>query len=155
MPAPTAYAMSKMLTQLTGRPVGFTLKPKTTPSTIKPIYGVYRVQPDETTILVRADLRLLASLGGLLVGLPDHIVSERVEESPLGELLRDAIHEVFNVASTPLSSEGRAVFKTMHSDVQQLHHSARELLSCPILATSFDVSISGYTGGEFAVYSGL
>jgi hypothetical protein len=153
MSAPTAYGMSKMLTQLTGREVSFHLKAKPAPSSPHPLYGVYEGQPEEKTMVVKADLRLLASFGGLLVGLPDPVVAEQASEVPLGELLRDAIHEVLNVSSTPLSVNSRVVFKTMHTSLQELSPSAREVLNHPSLTTCFDVSVAGYTGGEMIVYN--
>jgi hypothetical protein len=147
--------MSKTLSQLTGREVGFTLKPKPTPSGSKPIYGIYTVLPENDPIVMKADIRLLASFGGALVGLPDAVVADRAKEVPMDEVLRDAIHEVFNVCSTPLSARHRVMFKSMHTEAHQLDSSARDLLNCSILATCFDVSIWGYTGGELIVYSGL
>jgi hypothetical protein len=52
----------------------------------------------------------------VLVGLPDPTVKERLGASPIEELLRDAIYEVLNIASTIFTSEDRAVFSKMMTD---------------------------------------
>ena len=94
MPEPTPLSLSHLFTQLIGRKVTFaptTISPETK---IKQMYGIYNVLPHETAIVVKADLPLLASLAGVMVGLPDSAVKECLAKSPLEELLRDAIHEV-------------------------------------------------------------
>jgi hypothetical protein len=144
-----------MFSQLTGLQVSFTAKPRSTPSKSKLIYGVYSELPGQSTILLRADLPLLASIGGALVGLPDSLVNERIRATFLDETLRDAMHEVLNVTSTLLSTAHRVVFKTMYTDAAHLSGPALSILNSPILATVFDVSIKGYTGGEFSIFADL
>ena len=153
MTPPTAFALSKMYTQLLGREIGFALKSASTPSKSKPVFGVYQAQPTDETIVVKGDLPLMGSLAGVMVGLPAASIADRLKEAKLDELLGDAIHELFNITSTPLSTDNRVVFKTMHLEPVFLSSQAEEVLRKPLYTTRFDVSISGYPGGEFQVLS--
>src|SRR5271163_2620811 len=100
MAEPTAYALSKHLSELVGRKVAFAVTAAAAETKIKQIYGIYTVLPYETAVLIKTDLPLLGSLGGVLVGLPDSAVKEHLAASPMDELMRDAMHEVLNVTST-------------------------------------------------------
>ena len=116
MSEPTPYALSKHLTGLMGRKGTFTQTVVAPETKIKQMYGIYTVLPHETAIVVKADLPLLGSLGGVLVGLPDSAIKEHLAATPVEELLRDAIHEVLNVTSTVVTTEGRAVLVKMIAD---------------------------------------
>src|ERR1700761_8398365 len=116
MAQPTPFALSKLLSELIGRKVTFAQTTVAPETKIKQMYGIYTVLPHETAIVVKADLPLLGSLGGVLVGLPDSTVKEHLAATPVEELLRDAIHEVLNISSTVVTNEGRAVFVKMTAD---------------------------------------
>ncbi len=147
----TPYVLSKMLTQLLARNVTVALQLKPSPSRPKLIYGVYQSVPQGETVVVKSDLALMGSLGGVLVGLPSDAVGDQIKAGQLGEALRDGIHEVFNITSTPLSVNGRIVFQTMHTDNTSLKGAARETIDSPALATRFDISLPGYAGGQFDI----
>jgi hypothetical protein len=147
----TGYALSTMLTQLTGRDVGFALKLKPAPYKGQLIYGVYTTVPHHGTVVVKAELALLGSFAGALVMLPNDVITGRIKTLPLEELLRDAIHEVLNVTSTCFASGGRVVFQTMHFDENLLGEAAQAVFRKPGTVTHFDVTVKGYTGGQFAV----
>jgi hypothetical protein len=155
MISPNARALSKMFSTLTGLSVSCVAKPRFTSSSAKLVYGIYNELPEHDTILLRADLHLLASLAGSLVGLPDSLVTARIGGASLDETLRDAIRDVFNYTSTLLSTSHRVVFKSMCTDVQYLNGPARSILNSPVLAATFDVSIPGYTGGQLSIFSDL
>jgi hypothetical protein len=144
-----------MYSQLLGREIGFSLRPAGTVSKAKPIFGVYKTVPVDDTIVVRADLPLFGTLAGVFVGLPAPSVAERLKTGQLDEVLSDGIHELFNITSTPLSTESRVVFKTMHLESACLSESATKVLAKPIVTTSFDVTIGGTPGGLFQVLNGL
>ena len=153
MPEPTPLSLSHLFTQLIGRKVTFaptTISPETK---IKQMYGIYNVLPHETAIIVKADLPLLASLAGVMVGLPDSAVKECLAKSPLEEVLRDAIHEVLNVASAALTNEGRAVFARMVTDTGLIDGVAGQLFKKPDRRTYFNVLVDGYQGGKFTVFA--
>jgi hypothetical protein len=65
------------------------------------------VFPNETAVVVKADLPLLGSLAGILVGLPDSAVKEHLAATPMEELLRDAVYELLHIASAVITTEGR------------------------------------------------
>jgi hypothetical protein len=151
MAEPTSFALSRRFSQLTGRKVTFVQAPAVPESTGPKIYGVYTVVPDETAIIVRADLRLLASMAGALVGWPDPVVKEHLAATPMEELLRDAIYEVFNVASSGLEIGSRVVFTKMVFNTAYIDGAAGEVLKKPGHRSHFNVSVDGYVGGRMTI----
>jgi len=63
--------------------------------------------------ILQLDLPLLGSLGGALLGLPSDTIKEGLMSPTGDEPLRDAMHEVLNVASTIISIDHRAIFQSM------------------------------------------
>jgi hypothetical protein len=96
---------------------------------------------------------LLGSLAGVMVGLPDSAVKACLAVSPVEELLRDAIHEVLNIASTVVTNEGRAVFTRMVADTAFIDGAAEKLFKKPDRRTYFNVLVDGYQGGKFTIYA--
>ncbi len=153
MSEPTPYALSKHLTGLIGRKVTFTQTVVAPETKIKQMYGIYTVLPHETAIVVKADLPLLGSLGGVLVGLPDSAIKEHLAATHVEELLRDAIHEVLNVTSTVVTTEGRAVLVKMIADPILIDGAAGKVLKKPDHRSYFNVTVDGYQGGKFTIFS--
>ena len=104
MSEPTPYGLSRCFTQLLGRKVTFVQTTFALDMHIRQMYGIYTVLPHETAIVVKADLPLLGSFAGALVGLPDPAVREHLRAMPLEELMRDAICEVLNIACAAVIS---------------------------------------------------
>jgi hypothetical protein len=117
------------------------------------IYGIYNLLPYETAILVKADLPLMGSFGGALVGLPDLAVKEHLRPTPIEELLRDAICEVLNIVAASLTTEGRAVFTKMVTDPSYIDGAAGNVYKKPDHRSYFNVSVDGYQGGRFSILS--
>ncbi|MGA3222753.1 MAG: hypothetical protein ABSC65_03270 [Acidobacteriaceae bacterium] len=151
MSEPTPYALSKLFSELIGRKVAFTQTTVAPETKIKQLYGIYTVLPHETAIVVKSDLPLLGSLAGVLVGLPDSSVKEHLAKSPLEELMRDAIHEVLNIASAVITTEGRAVFIKMVADPVLIDGAPGKVLKKPDHKSYFNVSVDGYQGGKFTI----
>jgi hypothetical protein len=120
---------------------------------IRQMYGIYTLLPQETAIVVKADLPLLGSFAGALVGLPDAAVKEHLRANPLDELMRDAICEVLNVASASVATESRAVFQKLVADPAYIDGAAGKVLKSPDHRSYFTVSIDGYQGGRLTVLS--
>jgi hypothetical protein len=153
MPEPTPYGLSRHFSQLLGRKVAFVQTTAALDMKIKQMYGIYAVLPFDTAIVVKADLPLLGSFAGALVGLPDSVVKERLGKTPIEELLRDAIYEVLNIAAAELSGEGRAVFTKMVTDRAYIDGAAGKVLLKPDHRNYFNVTVDGYQGGKFTVFS--
>jgi hypothetical protein len=153
MPEPTPYLLSKHFAHLIGREVTFVQTASETKSKARQIYGLYTVFPTETSLVVKADLALLGSFAGALVGLPDAEVSQRLAGAKMEELLRDAICEVFNVASAVVAIEGRAVFDTMVTDRTYISGDAEEVLMNPFHRSHFNVTVEGYQPGRSNIFS--
>src|ERR1700760_3051585 len=144
MSEPTPFALSKLLTDLIGRKVTFTQTTAAAETKVKQMYGIYRVVPHETAIVVKADLPLLGSLAGVLVGLPDSAVKEHLAATPVEELLRDAIHEVLNIASAVITHNGRAIFVKMVADPILIDGEAGKVFKKPDHRSYFNVLVDGY-----------
>jgi hypothetical protein len=150
---PTPFALSKLFTDLIGRKVTFTQTTAAAETKVKQMYGIYRVLPGETAIIVKSDLPLLGSIAGVLVGLPDAAVKEHLAATPVEELLRDAIHEVLNIASAVITHQGRAVFVKMVADPVLIDGEAGKVLKKPDHRSYFNVLVEGYQGGKFTIFA--
>jgi len=155
MSQPTPYALSQHLTDLIGRKVSFTQTTASMESSVKYVYGIYKVLPYDTAIVVKTELPLLGSFAGVLVGLPDEDVKERLKVSPVEELLRDAMYEVLNITSTVVTTEGRAIFEKMVFDKAYVDGKAGTVMLKPGHRSYFDVAVDGYQGGKFTVLAPL
>ncbi len=153
MAEPTPYALSHLFTALIGRKVTFAQTTVAAETKVKQMYGIYNVLPHETAIVVKSDLPLLGSIAGVLVGLPESAVKEHLAVNPIDELLRDAIHEVLNVASAVITTEGRAVFIKMVSDPVFIEGAAGTVLKKPDHRSYYNVLVDGYQGGKFTIFA--
>jgi hypothetical protein len=153
MSEPTPYALSQHFSQLIGRKVAFAQTTVAVDGKVKQMYGIYNVLPHERAIVVKAELPLLGSMAGALVGLPDSAVKEQLTKTPIEEVLRDAIHEVLNVASTVITTDGRAVFTKMVPETGFIDGAAAEMFKKPDHRSYFNVTVDGYTGGKFTVFA--
>jgi hypothetical protein len=153
MSEPTPFCLSRLFSQLVGRKVTFTQTTAAVDSKIRQMYGIYTVFPNQTAIVVKSDLSLFASLAGILVGLPDSAVKEHLVFDPVEEFLRDAIYEVFNIASAAVTAGDRAVFTKMVTEPSYIDGAAGNVFKKPSRRSYFNVSVDGYQGGKFTVLS--
>jgi hypothetical protein len=155
MAEPSPYILSQRFSKLTGRKVTFVQTTMALDKKVGQIYGIYTLLPLESAIVVKADLPLMGSLAGALVGLPDQAVTEHLRATPMEELMRDSISEVLNVAAAAVTTEGRAVFTKMVTDPAYLEGAAQKVYKEPFHRSYFAVTIEGYQGGRFAIFSPL
>jgi hypothetical protein len=153
MSEPSAFLLSKAFSQLTGRKVAFVQGTALPESKMRQVYGIYSVMPHDVAIVVKADLLLLGSIAGALVGLPDQAVKEHLKTAPIEELMRDAILEVLNIAAASITTEGRAVFSKMVTDPAYIDGPAEKAFKQPFRRNYFNVTIEGYQGGKFTILS--
>ena len=151
--APTAFTLAKLFSGLTGRDVSFSLVLSPPESKLPQIYGTYQVLPEKSPLVVKTDLALLAGMAGALLGFPYETALERAMEKPMGEIIRDAMHEVLNVASTGLSTGRRVTLSTMVQDTVFCNSDVLDLIQKPQLKTQFKVSIGNEAQGLFSVFS--
>jgi hypothetical protein len=155
MAEPTPFAITQLFGGLVGRNVTVTQVTKYLPNKVKQMYGTYLVKPMDSTRIVQADLPLLGSLAGCLLGLPSDAVKERVGAAEIEEGFRDAIHEVLNIASTIVSTEYRAVFQKMFADPVYLPSEAADTFKDPVYRNYFTIKVDGYEGGNFNILAPL
>jgi hypothetical protein len=153
MSEPTPYALTQLFSGLVGRKVAFAQTTVYVDQKTKQIYGIYNVLPDNRPIVVKADLPLLGSMAGAMVGLPDSSVKERLGANPMEEVLRDAIHELLNVASAVVTGEGRAVFTKMVMETVYIDGAAGEMFKKPDHRSYFNVTVDGYQGGKLSIFA--
>lgn len=153
MADPKPFTIAQLFTDLVGRNVSCTQIAKPGARTVKQMYGVYIIKPKDSVAVIQADLPVLGSLGGAMLGLPPDSVKERLAEPALDESLRDAIHEILNIASTIVSTECRAIFRGMQTDASLLPEPAVSLLSDPIFRSYFNVAVDGFDGGLFSLFT--
>lgn len=154
MSQPTPFNLSQRFSQLIGRKVTFTQTTGAPPAIkTKQVYAVYTTVPEHSAVVVQADLRLLASFAGSLVGLPNTSVTERLATTPIEELLRDAISEVLNIASSAITTEGRVVFSKMVPEPIYIDGVAETVFRKPDHKSFFDVLVDGYQGGRFSIFA--
>ena len=153
MSEPSSFLLSRLFSQLIGRKVTFAPATAVLDTKTKQMYGIYTLLPHGTAIVVKADLPLLGSFAGVLVGLPDSAIKQRLGVIPMEELLRDAIHEVLNIASAAITTEGRAVFIKMVTDPAYIDGAAEPVFKKPDYKSYFNVSVDGYQGGKFSVFA--
>lgn len=148
----SAFALTRLLSDLTGRKVQVAESDGETDARTPSCVGTYTVQPESSSIVIKIDTLLLGSLGGALAGLPEALVKQQVASS-IDEMLRDAMHEVLNITSSALTTEGRAVLKSMMTEKQQVDAASREAFSRSHTRVYYSATISGYPGGNIALYA--
>jgi hypothetical protein len=151
MAEPKPLTIAQLFSSLVGRAVNFTqvLKPPVTNA--KQAYGTYLIKPADSLRIVQLDLPLLGSFGGSLLGIPSETVKERLMSPTSDEPLRDAMHEILNVASTIVSIENRAIFQTMF--LGEAPKTIMESLKNPAYRSYFTVTVNGYEGGAFSIFA--
>ena len=137
----TALSLSRFFSDLTGRHVSFSIA--TSSSSVKgtQMYGLYHVAADATPLLLRLHLDTLAAMGGALLGLPEDLAIEKAKQTPLDEPLRDAMHEVLNIASTAISPDARIIFKCMAKSTGAFPSDAAELMQTACHKSAYRVAV--------------
>jgi hypothetical protein len=151
MAEPTSLSMATLFSDLIGRRVNFSEQLNAIPPHGEQIYCAYLIKPMDSYRVIKADLSLLSSFAGALIGLSPETIKERVAEAKLDETLRDALHEVMNIASRIVTLGQRGVFKGMFGDPGQLPPEARDTLRDPRHSSYYRVTVDGYEGGAFSL----
>jgi hypothetical protein len=151
MPEPTAFVLTRHFTNLINRRADFKPAPTAPENKLPKVYGIYSIHPGEAALVLKADLALMGSMAGAMVGLPEDEVAQRLRSTPLDELIQDAMHEVCNVASGVLAFEGRAVFKSLQLKEGTLKPNAQLALKQPKHRAHFTVDVEGYSGGLLSI----
>lgn len=151
MPKGTAFDFGRILSDLTGKRVTVTQSSTPFESSKNKAYGVFDVFPERFPALLGADLPLLASLGGALMGMPDALIRSSLSDGEPNDALKDAMHEVLNILSSVLLSEGRPVLRAMELREQRGFLLFSEMTRRPTYQNKFSVTLPGYTGGEMVV----
>lgn len=148
----SAFALTCLLSDLTGRKVQVVESDGEADARTPSCVGTYAVQPDGSSIVMKIDTLLLGSLGGALTGLPEPLVKQQVA-SGVDEMLRDAMHEILNITSSALTTEGRAVLKSIVTEKQQADTASHEAFRRSHTRVYYRATISGYPGGNIALYA--
>ena len=153
MPELKATSFSSLATNLVNRPVTFAPGKPVNVATPQ-IYAIYDVLPHDGLVVVKADVRLLASLGGALMGLPNDGLAEHIKGSSLLEPLSDAAYEILNIASKVVTATGRAVLKAVVNNPESLDQASALTIKNGQQRSYFNVTVQDYSGGMFCVFGG-
>lgn len=151
MPEPILHRLTRHFTNLIGRKVTFAQATGASDQKTSSVYGVYKLVSSGGAVVVKADLALLGSFAGALVGLPDSEVKRHLASMPIEELLRDAMYEVLNIASAVVVVEERAVLTAMVTDAFYVQGEAAKILKSPSDKVEFNVTVDGYQGGRLVL----
>ncbi len=151
MAEPSSSSMATLFSDLIGRRVTFSEQLNAPPANREQIYSVYLIKPMDSYRVVKADLWLLSSFAGALIGLSPETIKERVEEAAPDEPLKDALGEVMNIASRIVTLEHRGIFKGVYGDPGQMPPGARSTLRDPCYSSYYTVTVDGYEGGAFSL----
>ncbi|MDE1161578.1 MAG: hypothetical protein PW792_06475 [Acidobacteriaceae bacterium] len=155
MNAANPFVFSKLFTDLTGRKVNVVAADDMCQTHCPKAYGLFDIAGSEDTILIKMDLALLGSLGGVLVGIPEALVKQQVAQQSLDEMLRDAMHEVLNITSSVLLRSRRAVLRRMLTDANTGEALCSDFLNEPHSQRRFHATMAGYPSGELCVFTKL
>ena len=152
MNEPVALHLSQFFTALAGKPVSFSFAGNAPAPQGACMYGVYTSPSEDGPVVMRIGLKALALLGASLLGLPEEGALERAAATPADEPMRDAMHEVLNIASTAIGGDTRLVFQKMFRDLTALPAEASRLLQSPGPRTSFRVAVDGVNGDTATIF---
>ncbi len=145
--------MSQVFSQLTGRQVSFILEPNAALGKLPSVFAIYTRVPENKPIVARADRAAIAVLAGALLGMSDDLVIEAALKQPITEAVRDAMHEVLNIAAAPLSTEGRVVFQKFVTEAAEIPADAKSVVTSAKNKDTYRLSINGTARGIFALFS--
>ncbi|MGI4758567.1 MAG: hypothetical protein ACRYGF_17165 [Janthinobacterium lividum] len=147
-----ALHLSQFFTALAGKPVSFSFAGNAPAPKEACMYSLYTAPPEAAPVVMRISLQALALLGASLLGLPEDTALERAAATPTDEPMRDAMHEVLNIASTAIGGDTRLVFQTMFRDKASLPGEAATLLAAPGPNTSFRIAVDGADSGMATLF---
>lgn len=125
---PTPFAVGKLLSGLVDRPVQMTRadNPSFSPNVL---FATYDVEPFRHVAIVKIDFAMLASLAGIMIGIPARQVELQVAKGTMDDDLTDSSREMMNVLSSVVVVEDRAIFKKIVHKEAELSPDERTLLT--------------------------
>lgn len=153
MTEPTALSLSQLFSQLTDCHVSFTYAQNASPGKAPVLFAVYEQAEERVPIIVRAEVAMVATLAGALLGMPEDTAIQRALLRPVDEPVRDAMYEVLNIGSTPLCTEGRVVFQEMVFDPREIAGGAAGLLQNAAHKSTYRVTINSTERGVYTLLS--
>ncbi|MGI4756398.1 MAG: hypothetical protein ACRYGF_06060, partial [Janthinobacterium lividum] len=105
----TPFLLTKHLSGLVGRSLTIVRADKLMFS-LKFLYACYDLPSSLDTAVIKIDLCLLATLSGLMIGIPNATIEATVRHGELGDELDDPAKEIMNVMAA-IFQERRVMFK--------------------------------------------
>ena len=122
------------------------------PDTKKQVAATYRNEAGDIVAVALCDLPVGASFAAALTLVPAGRVDECVKDGRLDDILRENLHEVFNVLSAafPMSGSPRVVLHAMrcHEDASA---DVGAVLAAPSSRLDLEITVSGYRSGKFSL----
>ncbi len=142
----TAFTVSKHLSDLVGRQVAVKVVGAAEFSSTTRV-ACYAVEPNHGTAVVQLDFHLLATLAGMMIGIPQVEIDSQIRSGELDENLTDASRELMNVLSAVVVSEGRAIFKGLFIRSADYSGAAQDLLRGGFSPLKLTVTPAGAKAG--------
>ncbi len=149
---PTALTMTNLVGDLIGQQV--TAK-ATTVQRLDPtrhVAAAYRDESGELLAVAMCDVAVGASFAAALSMVPASRVDDCVRDCRLDDILRENLHEVFNVLSAafPMSGGPRVVLHEMRCR-QAPSVDVAAVLAKPGIRLDLEIAVAGYRSGKFAL----
>lgn len=151
LPLPPASELESLLEALLGRKVKSAAAPG--PPGGKVVVGLYETEPPDLSAVVLCDVRLAASLGAALSGVPPAAVNEAAAKGALDESLAENVGEVLNVMTRFLTSRSAQRFKLRGFWCPPADAPAEKVGAArgSDEVRAFRLDVAGYGAGELAV----
>lgn len=144
------------LTNLVGDLIDQRVTSKATPATRadpkKQLAATYRNEAGDVVAVALCDLPVGASFAAALTMVPAGRVDECVKDGRLDDVLRENLHEVFNVLSAafPMSGAPRVILHEMRCQ-QDASPETVAVVAAPSSRLDLDVTVGGYRSGKFSL----
>lgn len=149
----TPFELSQLYSNLIDRRVSVVDASDRNATANRKSYASYDVVDRGTKIVLQIDFDLLGSLGGALAGMPDSIIRQNLKSETVNETLRDAMHEILNISSAVITTEGRAVLRAMELDEAKGRVLVKNFKqSVAYAANRYEATIPNYTGGQLDIF---
>jgi hypothetical protein len=149
---PPPSTLTNLIGDLIGQRVTSKASPASRPDPRKHVAATYRNEAGDLVAVAVCDLPIAASFAAALTMVPAVRVDECVKDGRLDDILRENLHEVFNVLSAafPMSGAPRVVLHDMrcHEDAPA---DLGAVLTSPSSRVDLEISVGGYRSGKFVL----
>lgn len=152
MKLPPALTLTNLITDLVGQRVTSKASAAARPDPKKQFAATYRNEGGDLVAVAVCDVPVGASLAAALTMVPANRVDDCVKDGRVDTVLRENLHEVFNVLSAafPMCGAPRVVLRELRCQ-EDAPAEIGAVLAKPSSRLDLELSVSGYRSGKFAL----